>query len=141
MRCTVRSIQTLQYRVIGIGQTYTKPVPVSTPKLNLQNDGREQMADNSVISLDSLDARVTILEGKMSTVQIETAIAKTAAIQARDNTAELLAIATGVKKVGSFVTRYGPKAIIFGAGIMSAAGIGNPKVQQVLSFISTFFGG
>ena len=48
-----------------------------------------------------------------------------------------LAILTGAEKVGGYVKQYGPKAITFGAGIMTAAGIGN---QKVLSFITSFFG-
>lgn len=50
---------------------------------------------------------------------------------------KVLAIVSGAEKVGGFVKRNLPRAITFGAGIMTAAGVGNP---EVLKFISTFFG-
>jgi hypothetical protein len=54
------------------------------------------------------------------------------------NTTEILNILTYTKSVAGLVKRWGPRAVIFGAGIFTTAGVGNPKVWQ---FISHFFGG
>lgn len=42
-----------------------------------------------------------------------------------------------VSTLWEFARKHGPKIVTFGAGIMTAAGIGNP---EVLKFISNFFG-
>lgn len=78
-----------------------------------------------------LGARVQALEARMDAVEqgIKTAV---------DNTAELLAIANGAKTVAGFVQRHGPTVLKFGAGVMTAAGVGNPAVWK---FITSFFGG
>lgn len=55
-----------------------------------------------------------------------------------DNSAEILAVLTAAKKVGGIAVKHWKTAIVFGAGVMSAAGFGNP---EVLGFIKTFFGG
>lgn len=39
--------------------------------------------------------------------------------------------------VGGFFQRHGPRVIAFGTGLMTAAGIGNPKV---VAFVASFFG-
>ncbi len=54
----------------------------------------------------------------------------------KQDVSKILAVVTGAEKVGSVVVRYGPKVITFGAGIMTAAGLGNP---EVLKFITSFF--
>ncbi len=50
----------------------------------------------------------------------------------------ILAVVTGAEKVGGFIKQYGPKAIYFGAGLMTTLGIGNPALWK---FMSSFFGG
>ena len=71
-----------------------------------------------------LGARVEMLETRMTTVE--------------ENTAEILAIVSGAKTVGGYIRKYGSKTIVFGAGLMTAFGVGNPAVTK---FISSFFGG
>jgi len=55
----------------------------------------------------------------------------------KSDTSEILALLTTTKDVYSFIKKYGGRVIVFGAGVMTAAGIGNP---EVLKFISHFFG-
>jgi hypothetical protein len=63
---------------------------------------------------------------------------ETVATEARDNTAELLALATAARGIAGFAKKHGPRMIAFGTGIMTAAGMGNPAVWH---FIGSFFGG
>jgi hypothetical protein len=85
-----------------------------------------------------LEGRVTALEGRMTTVEKHAASAAADAAKAVANTAELLALANATKSLAGFVRKHGPKAISFGAGIMTILGIGNPELWK---YISHFFGG
>jgi len=49
----------------------------------------------------------------------------------------VISLATAYNGISGFIRKHGSKAVSFGAGIMSVAGIGNPAVWK---FISTFFG-
>lgn len=84
-----------------------------------------------------LGARVTALEVRMTTVEGHAASAAANAAQAVSNTAELLAIANATKTVAGIIRKHGPKAISFGAGIMTILGIGNPELWK---YIGHFFG-
>lgn len=76
-------------------------------------------------------SRIGALEARMSTAEGTLAEIKT-------DTAEILALAKGAKTIGGFAYKYSPKILLFGAGLLSAAGIGNEKVWK---FIGAFFGG
>jgi hypothetical protein len=54
-----------------------------------------------------------------------------------EQNADILYFVTGANTVFGFAKKHWKQAIIFGAGIMTAAGVGNPKVN---AFITTFFG-
>ena len=45
-------------------------------------------------------------------------------------------VVTATKTIRDYAVKYGAKTITFGAGVMTAAGIGNPKV---MAFIVSFF--
>lgn len=74
--------------------------------------------------------RLLNLEDRVAAV--EASLGKVAA-----DTSEILAVLTATKSVAGFARKYGVRIITFGAGIFTAAGIGNPKVW---AFISQFFG-
>jgi hypothetical protein len=105
----------------------------------------EPKAAPGVFNRGGLGARVAALESRMGTVEasIKSAaeLASVAAANAKlaaDNTSELLAVANATKSIAGFVRKHGPKAISFGAGIMTILGVGNP---QLWKYIGTFFGG
>lgn len=81
---------------------------------------------------------MTALEGNVADIRSIASAAHEAAKTAADNTAQLLSIATAAKGFVGFVKKYGPKTLTFGAGIMTAAGAGNPAIWR---FIGSFFGG
>jgi len=86
----------------------------------------------------SLADRVAKIEHTIETVIIpDMTIATRHREEIKQDLERVLAVVTGAEKVGGFVVRYGPKAITFGAGIMTAAGLGNP---EVLKFVGSFFG-
>lgn len=97
----------------------------------------ERFRPKRVDDRGGLGARVAALETRMTSAEAGIIEAATAATAAAVNTAELLAIANGVKGVAGFMKKHGPRMIAFAFGIASAAGIGNPKV---MAFISSFFG-
>lgn len=81
--------------------------------------------------MSGLRNRVRSLEGRMTTVE---AVAQEAAANAKisaDNTDEILVIIRKAKK-------HAPKVVVFGAGLMTATGIGNPAVWK---FLAAFFAG
>jgi hypothetical protein len=84
-----------------------------------------------------LGARVSALEARMTTVEGHAASAAQDAAKAVANTAELLAIANATRTVAGIIRKHGPKAISFGAGIMTILGIGNPELWK---YIGHFFG-
>lgn len=91
------------------------------------------------ITLEQLRNRVDKLELLIKTTLIpDMQTAADERLAMKRDLEEILALVSGAKKAGSLVVRYIPKAIIFGAGIMTAAGIGNPNV---LKFVTHFFGG
>jgi hypothetical protein len=49
----------------------------------------------------------------------------------------ILSVVTGAEKVGGFLKRYGPRGVVFGAGVMTSLGFGNPAL---LAFLKSFFG-
>lgn len=74
--------------------------------------------------------RIAALERDMATVK---ANVETAA----NNSAEILAIISYAKSGAGLVKKWGPRAVVFGAGLFTSAGIGNPNVWK---FVSHFFG-
>lgn len=78
---------------------------------------------------NSLEKRVGVLEADMSKIS-------TTVQDINDKIDTVVDVLTVTKSLSGFVKSYGPKAITFGAGIMTAAGIGNPAV---LKFIIHFF--
>jgi hypothetical protein len=76
--------------------------------------------------MDSIEKRVGALE---TTVKTKLDIIE-------NNTRELLGAFTFTKNTAGYITKYGPKVMTFGAGLMTAVGVGNPKLWQ---YISTFF--
>lgn len=74
--------------------------------------------------------RISALETRMTVVE-------TASREAASNSAELLALFRATKGAAAFAKKHGPRAVAFVTGVMSAAGLGNPKV---LHFIASFFG-
>lgn len=91
----------------------------------------------SVSRFNAIEGRLTKLETTMNNVAAQYDTLKGEVQTAVDNTAEILTIMTGVKKVGGIAAKHWKTAIVFGAGIMTSAGIGNP---EVLGFIRSFFG-
>ena len=88
--------------------------------------------------IDALADRVAKVEHAIEKVilpDMEQAKLERAAM--KDDTEQILAFVSGAQKAGSIAVRFGPKLITFGAGIFTAAGIGNPKVW---AFVSGFFG-
>lgn len=77
--------------------------------------------------------RMHDLENRMGT--LETGM-DTRMKRIEDNTAGILDAVTFSRNTFGYVRKYGPKAITFGAGIMTAAGLGNPKIW---AYIGTFF--
>lgn len=77
------------------------------------------------------EARIAALETKVAAMQNSIA-------NVEQNTGEILAVLTGTKTAFGYVQRYGRRVIIFGAGVMTTAGFGNPDVWK---FITHFFGG
>lgn len=105
----------------------------------------EQSGAGGVGQGGGLEGRVASLEGRMGTVEagIKSAaeLASVAAANAKlaaDNTSELLAVANATKTAYGFIRKHGPKAISFGAGIMTILGIGNPELWL---YVRHFFGG
>ena len=72
----------------------------------------------------SIENRLTKLEGEMTSIN--------------NNTDEILKFVKGANKIWGIASKNWKAAIIFGAGIMTSAGIGNPQVWR---FVSGFFGG
>lgn len=76
--------------------------------------------------------RITGLEGRMKAVEDTlSGIGK--------QVDEITTYITGAKKVWGVAAKNWKKALIFGCGVMTSAGVGNPQVQNVLKFISGFF--
>lgn len=61
--------------------------------------------------------------------------AKTERLEMQQDLKTIIAIVSGAEKVGGFLARHGKVIVTFGAGLMTALGIGNPDVWR---FISTF---
>lgn len=72
------------------------------------------------------------------TIRAETGSLKTTIDTIHNETAQILYLFNAAKETKGFVKKYGKQVIVFGAGVMSAAGIGNPNV---LEFVKSFFGG
>lgn len=90
------------------------------------------------MSLTILTKRVEALEHIIETkVLPDMESANIARAKMQEDVGTILAYVTGAQKVGGVIVRHGPRAAIFGAGIMTSAGFGNPKVW---AFISSFFG-
>ena len=73
--------------------------------------------------IDNIEKSVVELHGKVD--------------QSLVNQEMLISLATAYNGVSGFVRKHGSKALSFGCGIMSVAGIGNPAVWK---FIQHFFG-
>jgi hypothetical protein len=70
-----------------------------------------------------------IAAGEMTTL-------KSTVAQVKTNTDQILSVVDGGKKVFGFAMKHWKTALTFGAGLMTAAGIGNPEMTK---FISDFF--
>lgn len=75
--------------------------------------------------------RIAALERDMATVKANVQAAA-------ENSAEILAIISYAKSSAGLVKKWGPHAIVFGAGLFTSAGVGNPNVWK---FVTHFFGG
>lgn len=74
--------------------------------------------------------RISKLETDMSHVKSSLEII-------RENTQQLVSLQTTVSGLAGYIKKYGKQSIVFGAGVFTTAGIGNPKVW---TFIAQFFG-
>lgn len=96
----------------------------------------------TVKRFEAIEGRLDELENKMTDHITATAqqyqTLKSEMQVVVDNSAEILAVLTAAKKVGGIAVKHWKTAIIFGAGVMSAAGFGNPEVW---AFINKFLGG
>jgi len=81
----------------------------------------------------SIGERMTKVENDLSALKDTMHIRMTAI---EENTAAIRDAVTFTKNGFGYVKKYGPKALTFGAGLMTAAGIGNP---HILSFITQYF--
>lgn len=66
--------------------------------------------------------RLTVVEANLKTV--------------KDNTVEIISLVDGGKKIFGFAKKHWKTALTFGAGLMTALGIGNPELTK---FFYTFF--
>lgn len=90
------------------------------------------------VTLSSLAGRIEKVENMIEqTIVPDMEKANADRIAMKADTEQILAFVSGAQKAGSVAVRYGPKLITFGAGIFTAAGIGNPAVWK---FVSGFFG-
>lgn len=102
--------------------------------------------------VSSLEMRLISLEGDIALVKAEIDAMKTGAEERslmvmrltgevsdmRNSTDTILAFVTGANKVVGIAAKHWRTAIIFGAGVMTSAGFGNPAMWD---FIKTFVGG
>lgn len=68
--------------------------------------------------------RITGIEGRLKVVE--------------NKVDEIYTFITGTKKVWGIAAKNWKKALIFGCGVVTSAGIGNPQVQSVLKFVAGF---
>lgn len=88
--------------------------------------------------MPSINERVIKLEQIMAeTVLPHIEASNATREEMRQDIGRILAVVTGAEKVGGFLKRYGPRAIVFGAGAMTTLGFGN---QDLWKFIANFFG-
>jgi len=87
---------------------------------------------------EAIEGRLDALESFMTSTKADFATLKGEVKTAVDNTTEILAVLTSVKKVGGVAVKHWKTALIFGVGFCSAAGIGDEKI---LSFLRGFIGG
>lgn len=106
-------------------------------------DGNSNVApmeplDPAIVSkwTDEFRKRLGLLEGRMTTVEIQCLNAADCAKIAADNSAELLAVWKATKGTAAFLKKHGPRIIAFGTGLAAAGGFGNLKI---LHFLQTFF--
>lgn len=99
----------------------------------------------------SVEERIAVIEEDLAKVKKDIHVAKNEAMKTdkrltdveadlktvKNNTVEILSFVDGGKKVFGFAKKHWKTGLTFGAGLMTAAGIGNPKI---LTFISTYFG-
>lgn len=83
---------------------------------------------------EEIEKRVGALETAMGTLQEDLNAFKQGVDDKLD---QIIVYVTGFNKVLGFTKRNWKTAITFGAGLMTAAGIGNPAI---LGFVSNFFG-
>lgn len=101
----------------------------------------EQNASGSVVKMPARKSasntgrkdllRIAALERDMATMQSDMVTVKA-------NTAQILDVLTTARTAGGYIKKYGGRAIVFGAGLFTSAGLLNPKVGQ---YIVAFFGG
>lgn len=86
---------------------------------------------------ENLEHRIAVLEDTVTAITGDVLNVKKDVLKVKDDTSEILAILTATRTGLGYAKKYGPRVITFGAGLATAAGMGNPKVTQ---FLSVFFG-
>lgn len=90
----------------------------------------------------ALEDRVGAVEAKLDkhigiTVRQYSALKQQADTVAK-NSEEILSVITGAKRIWGVTTKHWRSAILFGAGVMTSLGVGNP---ELLKFVTRFFSG
>lgn len=83
-----------------------------------------------------LTKRVNVLERKVEEIAKQQITQNKLLTSLISKTDEVLAVITGAKTAATFIGRHYKTIIKFGAGFMTALGIGNPKVMD---FLTNFF--
>lgn len=91
----------------------------------------------SLVRFKKIEERLDALETFMSKALTEFTDLNSKVDAAVDNTANIIDILQGAKKVWGVTVKHWRTVMIFGAGIMTSAGVGNPKIWE---YISTFLG-
>lgn len=88
-----------------------------------------------------MENRIDGLENRVGKLELAFSEMKAAHVDAMDQLDAkldtIVTFVTGANTVFGFAKQHWKTAITFGAGIMSALGVGNPAV---LNFVSSFFG-
>lgn len=88
-------------------------------------------------NLEEIKEKVVALESEFEKAKEERSMMKTDIETVKQNTDDILSWINGGKKVFGFAILHWKTALKFGAGFMTAAGLGNPTV---IRYVQEFFG-
>lgn len=94
--------------------------------------------------LSEFERRVSSMEEDIKKMKVDIHTAKNEAMKMQNsirrvnaNTEEILRFVKGARKIAGITTKHWKTALVFGAGLMTSAGVGNPNVWR---FVTQFFG-